>query len=239
MKNVFLNRVILAVCGFMPLCASLHAAAVPDEKVSLSATAVQEVPQDWLTFRLTTSRDGTDAATVQQQLKSALESALQVAKPQAQTDALQLRTGNMGLYPRYGREGKINGWQGSVELVIEGKDFVRISQVAAQVNTLVVQSMAFDLSAGARRSLELQLQDQALGLFKQKAQSVAHALGYQSYALDQMNVGSVDGWSGPVVRPMMMQARVLAVADSAPPPMPAEAGRSTVQLQVNGTIVLK
>jgi predicted secreted protein len=108
--------------------------------VQLSATASQDVAQDWLTLSMTTSRDGADANQVQAQLKAAMEAALAEAKKAAQPGLLDLRTGNFSLYPRYARDGKISGWTGTIELVLEGRDFARISTTAGKIQSLTLLS---------------------------------------------------------------------------------------------------
>ena len=68
-----------------------------------------EVAQDMLTMRLSTRREATDANTVQNQLKVALDQALALARPQARAGGLDVRTGGFGLTPRYGRDGQVSG----------------------------------------------------------------------------------------------------------------------------------
>ena len=48
----------------------------PENVVNLSAGATVEVGRDWLTVVFSTTREGTDAGTLQAQLKQALEPAL-------------------------------------------------------------------------------------------------------------------------------------------------------------------
>ena len=108
----------------------------PQNTVQLSASSTLEVQQDTLTISLNTSKDGPDATAVQTQLKTALDAALAVAKASAQPGQMDVRTGNFSLYPRYGKDGKISGWVGSTEMVLEGRDFARISTTAGKVQTL-------------------------------------------------------------------------------------------------------
>ena len=81
--------------------------------------------QDLLLIALNTSASGADANAVQTQLKQALDAALAIARPAVLPGQLDLRTGNFSLYPSYDKNGKINGWQGSTELVLDGRDFSR------------------------------------------------------------------------------------------------------------------
>ena len=95
----------------------------PQNVLQLSASGTVEVQQDLLSLSLTTTREGADASAVQSQLKAALDAALAEARKTAQPGQMDVRTGNFGLYPRYGRDGKISGWNGTAELVLEGRDF--------------------------------------------------------------------------------------------------------------------
>ncbi len=206
-------------------------------RLTLSATAATEVAQDWMVINLSTTRDGTDANAVQAQLKAALQAALATAKPQVAADRMALHTGSFQLSPRYGRDGKANGWQGSVALTLEGRDFERLTTVAAQIQTLTLADVSFGLSPQARVALESALQAQAIERFRDKAQQSAVSFGYTGYRVHQVTVGSVDGGGGGGgPRPLMAMAARSAMDEAAP--LPAEPGRARVQLSVNGSVVL-
>lgn len=115
---------------------------VPANVVNIAASGFLEVPQDWLSMSLNTTREGSDAVTVQNQLKQALDAALAVARANAKPQQLEVRTGQFSLYPRYSSNGKINGWQGSTELVLEGRDFALISATAGKIQTLTMSAPA-------------------------------------------------------------------------------------------------
>ena len=103
--------------------------------IQLAASGSVEVQQDLLSISMSTTREGADAMVIQTQLKTALDNALAEAKKSAQPGQLDVRTGNFSLYPRYGRDGKITAWQGTTELVLEGRDFARISATAGKIQT--------------------------------------------------------------------------------------------------------
>ena len=131
---------------------------MPQNVVQLVASGAVEVQQDLLTMVLSTIRDGTDAGVVQTQLKVALDAALAEAKKAVQTGQLEVRTGNFSLFPRYGKDGKITGWQGSTELVMEGRDFARIASTAGKITTLTMGNVSFGLSRSQRAQVEGQAQ---------------------------------------------------------------------------------
>jgi predicted secreted protein len=207
----------------------------PQNIVSLQAQGSLEVQQDLLTISMNTTRDGADAAAVQTQLKTALDTALAEAKKVAQPGQLDVRTGNFSLYPRYGRDGKINGWQGSTELVLEGRDFTRISQLAGKINTLTLGNVAFGLSREARARVEAEVTAQAIERFKTKAQEVSKGFGFSGFTVREVSVNAND--QGFVGRPRMMAMEAkMASADAA---VPVEAGRSTVVVNVAGSVQMK
>ncbi len=207
----------------------------PQNIISLQAQGSLEVQQDMLTISMNSTRDGADAATVQTQLKTALDAALTEAKKVAQPGQLDVRTGNFSLYPRYGRDGKINGWQGSTELILEGKDFARISTVAGKINTLTLGQVSFGLSREARARVEAEVTAQAIERFKTKAQEVSKGFGFAGFTVREVNVNANDQGFVQRGRMEMMQAKAMS-ADAA---VPVEAGRSTVVVTVAGSVQMK
>ena len=200
----------------------------------LSASATVEVQQDLLFMTMSTTRDGTDSAVVQNQLRLALEAALAEAKKTAQPGLMDVRTGNFSLYARYGKDGKINGWQGSTELVLEGRDFPRITAAAGKIQTLTLGNVGFALSREQRAKVEGDAQAQAIEGFKLKASEVAKSFGFSGYTLREVSVNAND--QGPVrPRVMAMEAKA-AMSDS---PIPVEAGKASVQVNVSGSVQMK
>jgi predicted secreted protein len=208
----------------------------PQNVVSLQAQGSLEVQQDLLTIQLSSTKDGADAATVQTQLKTALDAALNEAKKAAQPGQLDVRTGAFSLYPRYGRDGKINGWQGTTELFLEGRDFARISTVAGKINTLTLGNVSFGLSREARARVEAEVTVQAIDRFKTKAQEISKGFGFAGYSVREVNVQANDqGFNQPRGRMMAMEAKM----SSADASVPVEAGRSTVVVIVSGAVQMK
>lgn len=201
----------------------------------LSASGSVEVQQDLLSISMSTTRDGTDAGVVQTQLKQALDTALAQAKQAAAPGQMDVRTGNFSLYPRYGKDGKINGWQGSTELVLEGKDFPRITGTAGKIQTLTMSNVGFALSREQRAKVEGEAQAQAIERFKAKAGEVARGFGFSSYSLREVSINANDQGSPPRPRMLAMSAK----AEMSDASIPVEAGKSTVLVNVSGSVQMK
>lgn len=211
--------------------------AAPQNVVQLSASGTVEVAQDLLVLTLATSKEASDAATAQTQLQQALDAALAEAKRQAQPGQLDVRTGPFGLYPRYSKDGKISGWQGRAELVMEGRDFARITGAAAKIQTMAISQIAFGLSREARAKVEGEAQTLAIGQFKARAAELTRSFGFSAYTLREVAVNSNEMAPGPRPRMMAMEARAASLADAAP--VPVEAGKAQVVVNVSGSVQMR
>lgn len=211
--------------------------APPENVLQLSASATVEVQQDLLSMTLSTTREGTDAAAVQGELRTALDAALAEARKNAQPGQLDVRTGNFSLSPRYSREGKMTGWRGTASLVLEGRDFPRITQTAGRITTLGVSSVGFGLSREQQARTETEAQAQAIDNFKQRAEELAKRFGFAGYGLREV---SVNAHQGGVMQPRMMAMDSMAMASApAGAPVPVEAGKASVVVNVSGSVQLK
>ena len=208
-------------------------AAPVQNVVQLSAQGSVEAPQDLLSISMNTARQGPDAGAVQNQLKVALDAALAQARQGARPDQMDVHTGNFNLSPRYDRDGKITGWQGSVELVLQGRDFALISVTAGKIQTLTVGNVTFGLSRGQRDRMEGEAQTRAIERFKARALQIAKGFGFAGYTLREVSVNTNDQAVPPRPRMMAMEARA-AMSD-----VPVQAGNSTVLVTVSGTVQLK
>jgi predicted secreted protein len=182
-----------------------------------------------------TTREGTDAASVQAQLKQALDAALVEAKKLAKPGQLDVHTGNFSLSPRYTNKGVVNGWQGSTELIVEGRDMQAIGQLSGRITTLTINRVGYNLSRELREKSESEISAQAIAGFRAKAADYAKQFGYAGYVIREVAVnGSSDQ---PAPRPMMleMRAKSASMADEA---LPVEPGKGTVNVNVSGTVQL-
>ena len=201
----------------------------------LSASGSVEVQQDLLSIAMNTTASGADANAVQTQLKQALDAALAIARPAVSPGQLDLRTGNFSLYPRYDKNGKINGWQGSTELVLDGRDFSRITSTAGKIQSLTIGNVSFTLSREQRTKVEAQAQAIAIDLFKAKALEVSKSFGFTGYTLREVSINANDQSFQPRPRAMAIQAKS-AESDSA---VSVEAGKSTVLVNVSGSVQMR
>lgn len=205
----------------------------PQGVVNLQASASTEVAKDWLSVTLSTQREGSDASAVQNGLKQALDAALQEARRVARPGQLEVQTGNFSLTPRYTAKGQTNGWQGSAELVVEGRDMAAIAQLTGRITTLTIARTVYGLSREQRLQAEAEVTAQAVGRYRERAAELARLFGYGSYVLREVSLQSNEPQPyAPVMRAKVMSAMA---SDEA---LPVEAGKATVTVSVNGSVQL-
>lgn len=217
-------------------CQPSACAPAPRQVVSLAASATEELTQDLLVITLQADKEGSRAAEVQAGLKQLMDVALQEAKRVVQPPGLTVRTGSYAVQPRYNAQGKVNGWVGQAQLILEGTDTARIAQVAGKLNQLNVVNVSYGLSRGLREQRESDLTSQAIARFRQRAEQIARDFGARGYTLGEVSVSSTEpGFEG---RPYMLQARMAKASFDAESPLPVEPGKGSLSISVNGQVVL-
>jgi predicted secreted protein len=223
--------------------AAPHPAEAPRNVVGLSASATVEVPQDWLTLVFAVTREGPDPGVVQAQLRQALDTALAEARRVARPDQVEVRTGAFSLQPRYAPVRPTNGgtastgivgWQGTAELIVEGRDHATIAALPARLNTMRIARTGFSLSRQAREKVESEVTAQAIARFRMRADEVARAFGFRSWVVREVTVQGGEPPGMPM--PMLRAAASMATSAEA---LPVEAGRSDVTVSVSGAVQLQ
>ena len=228
-------RVLFLLLALAAEATSAQILPVPENVVQLSAASTVEVPQDLLSIQLQATREGSDPARVQADLKAVLDAALAQARRDAQPGALDVRTGNFSVLPRYGRDRRISTWVGTGELVLEGTDTARVSEAAGRVPGMVVAHAGFRLSRERRERAERDAQGQAIAQFRAKAGEVARGFGFGNYGLREVSVNAQDVGMPRMAR-MVASEAASAPADA---PVPVEAGKSAVTVNVSGSVQLR
>ena len=211
------------------------AARAPERVVGFSASASLDVLQDWVSLSLAHQVEAADAGAVQRQLKQLLATALDRTRAPAAASQLELSTGALQVSPRYDQAGRMNGWTGRAELILAGRDFAAVSELAGKVPGMTVAQVRWSLSPALRQHTEEQVQAQAVQRFRAKARALTEQFGFKDYTLREVQVS--EDVAGRPVQPMMARAMLASAADGAA--VPLEAGRSTVSVSVTGTVQLR
>jgi len=228
-----LTRLIFATA--LGVCSLAKAAdAPPSGVVNLMSSASAEVTKDWMSVTLSVNRDGPEANAVQSGIKQALDAALAEARKAAKQGQVEVQTGNFSMFPRYSKASTISGWQGSAELVIEGRDMLAISQLVGRINSMTVARVSYGLSREQREKSEGDVAAQAIARYRAKAADYARQFGYTAYAIREVNVSTDQPQNGnpqPIYRAKAMSA----ASDES---LPVEAGKALVTVNVSGAVQL-
>ncbi|MCV2366954.1 SIMPL domain-containing protein [Roseateles oligotrophus] len=221
---------LLSIAG--AVCA---ADTMPRDRLNLTAGASVEVTRDVLGIAFSTTKEGGDAASVQAQLKQALDTALAEARKIAKPGQVEVQTGNFSLYPRYAPKGGINGWQGTAELLVEGKDAAAIAQLTGRISSMSIARVGYSLSKDQREKVEAEVVVQAIARYKARAADYAKQFGYNGYSIGEVSVSSSEPGNMPMAAPQMRFKGMAASADEA---LPVEAGKATVSVTVSGSVLM-
>jgi predicted secreted protein len=204
-------------------------------QLSLSASASTEVTNDVLVITFSTQREAHEASTVQTQLTQALNAALTEARKAAQPGQVDISTGSFSVQPRYAPKGEAMKWQGTAELRAEGKDFDALTRLVGRIQTLSVAHVGYRLSREARDKAQAEVSAQAIARFRGQAETHAKAFGFSAVTLRAVEVSTGEAFVPPMPRFRVASAEMAAAA----PPLPVEAGTSSVTATVSGSVQMK
>lgn len=232
-----MSKRFLAALG---LCCTSAAMAqtlpVPENIVHLEAQASVEVTADWLGVVFSVTREGSEPAPLQQELKRSLDTALAEARAVVKAGQVEVRTGQFSLHPRYNIKNGPQGWRGTAELIVEGRDVQTIAQLTGRIQTMSIASAGYTLSREAREKVEAEVSAQAIERYRRKALETAKAFGFSGYALREVHIGGGSSNPGrPIQFAKSMARGASTMADEA---LPTEAGKATVTATVNGSVLL-
>ena len=233
-----LPSALAAAGAALALVAALPARAEvppPEGVLSLTASATVEVTKDLLSVTFSTTKEGADANAVQAQLKQALDAALAEAKKAARPGQVDVQTGAFSLFPRYTSKGGITGWQGTAEIIVDGRDMAAIGQLSGRITTMTVARVAYRLSREAGQKVEAEVTAEAIARYRARAGEYAKQFGYGGYSIREVNVTTTEPPQGP-----MPMARAQTAAMSAPgDALSVEPGKAQVNASVSGTVQMK
>jgi predicted secreted protein len=239
MKNESSLAVLALACALAMPARAAEAVVVqkdPEGVVNLSSSATLDVPRDWMSVTFSVTREGVDANAVQAALKEALDAALKQAQAARRPDGqVEVRTGAFSLQPRYGAKGQMNGWTGTTELVVQGRDMPAIAALVGRIGTMTVAGLDYGVSREAREKVEQELAAQAIAGFRAKAAAYARDFGYAGFTIREVTVQTDQQQGPPPPRPFMLKSAAMAPAGDA---LPTEAGKGSVTSTVNGSVTL-
>lgn len=198
---------------------------------SLRAEAVTEVAHDTVRITLAAELRDTEQAEVAAILTRTVDSVMKQVKDR---DGMKVYSGNYQIWPMNDRDGRISDWRGRAEVIIESMDFEAASRLAAEVSDrMPISNLSFSVAPQERARQEALLLTEAASAFREKAQALTAAFGYESYSIREIELGGAGAAYPPEGRRMMAMA-----ASDAAVGVPLEGGTERISLSVQGTVFL-
>lgn len=217
-----------------------HAASAADTSqptnvITLTASATVEVPSDTMLVTMRVTREGKTPSAVQAALSQALDAALVEAKRAAKPGDMEVRTGGFSVHPRYQPNNVISGWQGSADLLIQGRDIKGISELVARLPTMTVAGSDFLLSRQQRQKVEAEVAADAVAAFRAKADTYTKLFGFSSYTIRAVRINSNEPHHPRPVGTMMGASMAATRAEA----LPVEPGKEQVTVSVDGSVQMR
>jgi predicted secreted protein len=200
------------------------------DRVSLSASASEQVENDTLVAVLYEQREGPDPSVLATQVNRAIGEAVARVK---QAQGVDVQTLGYRTTPVY-RDQQLSGWRVRQAIRLQSRAADRLSALIGDLQSdLQVESVAYEVSDERRRQAEERLMRSAIQAFIRRAALVATELGRPDYRLVALEIET----AAPPVRPVEMRMLSARAASQAPPTL--EAGAETIEVGVRGTVELK
>jgi predicted secreted protein len=166
-------------------------------------------------------------ADVNRAMMAAIEKAGAVAGVRAATAGYRV-------YQEHDRDGKPRGWTAEQDLSLTSREAAPLLELAGvlQEDGLLLNGLAYQLSAEARRAIEDELALEAIATLRRRAEQVAASVEMQVETIATLRVGEVA--DEPPIRPMMRAS----VADASVAPPVALPDVETVSARVQAELIL-
>jgi len=223
------------LCLGLTVVALLAAPALAQEpertRLVLSETATREVEQDTLVAVLAARAEATAPREAQAAVNRTMTAAIEQAEAVA---GVRAATGGYRVYQEYDREGRPRQWIAEQDLRLTAREAAPLLELAGALQEagLLLNGLAYQLSAEARRTLEDELAIEAIEALRRRAEQVAATLAMRVESIATLRVGEVP--EEPPIRPMMRTT--MAEAAAAPPS--ALPDLETVRASVQAELVL-
>lgn len=201
------------------------------DRISLSASASENIANDILVATLFAQQEGDKPATLSEKINKAIKWAIAIAKKHPE---IEVRTQAYSTQPVYNKN-RVVGWRVKQSIELKSKNIPLLSKLIGELQEqLSVQSMAYQVSDDLRQTAEDRLIAQAIHAFEQRAQLVKTTMRRSGYQLVDMDINTANG---PAPRPYIRSSALTtnAVAKSAPTIV---AGSKKLTVNIRGTVQL-
>ena len=171
-----MNKPTLLLASLGTLFAVSAAPALAEStQLNLSASAQREVANDQISATFYQQMSNTQPAVLADRLNKAAAQGIALGRNYAK---VQLSSGGYNTWPNYDKNGKIQSWQGRVEIQLKSRDFAQAAELMAKLQqNLLLQGLQFSVSDQARKEAEQSMLPEAIANLESQAKIAAKAIG--------------------------------------------------------------
>lgn len=196
--------------------------------VNLQAEAEREIPNDQMLVVLATEHEGSNAASISQEINRDMQWALEIIRNNK--DVIS-KTGNYQTWPVYNKQ-TITGWRSSQQVEIKSKNIASLTELVGKLQEkLQVKQMTFSPTDITRKQHENELIEEAMVAFKERVATVGKHMDHKNHRIVNININS-GGYQPPVLYERAMKTMAMEVA----PSPGVEAGVSKITVNVSGSV---
>lgn len=203
--------------------------------ISLHNSSSETVKRDTMNVNLSIKETGKDRNKISNIVTERTNRVLKLIRD---NKSIKGELSNRNVYPSYidGNPKKGEIWHDRASISVSSKNFEALSKFLASVQKdAAISGMYFSVSKEERREANERILTRAIHEFRQKAQTVANAMGKSQYKIVQMDINE-SGNVGYATRPRMMMTKSVASNEDAAIEMDTESGEEEVQINISGSI---
>jgi predicted secreted protein len=212
----------------MAFPASAHEDETLFNVFNLQAQAEREIPNDQMIVTLATEHEGSNAASISQEINRDMQWALDIIKTYKDVDS---KTGNYQTYPIYNKQ-TITGWRSSQQIEIKSENMAGLTELVGKLQEkLQVTQMNFSPTDATRKQHENELIEEAMLAFRERVAIVGKHMDQKSHRIVNIHINT-GGYQPPIMYERAMKTMAMDVA----PSLAVEAGMSKITVTVNGSV---
>ncbi len=148
------------------------------DRISLLATASDEIENDILETTLSVQREGNNPSELSEEVNAAIQWAIGEAK---KVSGVTVQTMGYQTTPVY-QQRRLSAWRVRQSLRLESKDIAELSQLIGKLQErLTVDRVGYRISVQRRNTMEENLITEAIALFQRRAKLVAKQMNRGRY----------------------------------------------------------
>lgn len=211
---------------------------VDNTKINIQGQAEREIMPDTINITLSVLENGNKYSEVQDNINKKVKSILDILQA---NKALEISAESYVIYPNKDKNKNIVNYEGFSNIKIVSKNFDETFKALQETNDLAfVKDTYFSISKKLQKKIKDELLQDAIENFKEKAKKISSLLGQDKYNIEVLNIN--DSGFG-IVRPMMYKASAVSMGANQEiqqkPEMKLIPQKQNIQVNVNGTIILK